>query len=141
MYPVQQFYDFAETSILQRRREEENFKNTESKIGNSRKDIFHYLINATDNAGHQALSIEEFIAEAYLLIPAGTDTTATTIVGLWFYIVRYPRVYAKLVEEIRTEFASADDIRMGPTLSSCKYLTACIEEALRLAPVGPAELP
>jgi len=56
-----------------------------------------------------------------------------------FYILRYPRVYAKLVDEIRTSFTSVDDIRME-SLSSCSYLKACVDETLRVAPAGPGEL-
>lgn len=76
-----------------------------------------------------------------MLVVGGSDTTATTIAGFWFYITRHPTAYARLVEEIRTTFKSADDIKMGATLSSCKYLQACIDEALRLAPPGVGELP
>ncbi|KAG9227923.1 cytochrome P450 [Amylocarpus encephaloides] len=59
---------------------------------------------------------------------------------LLFYVARYPGVYAKLVEEIRKTFKLADDIQTGTTLSSCKYLQACIEEALRVMPAGVGEL-
>lgn len=47
----------------------------------------------------------------------------------------------KLVEELRAAFESADNIVYGPTLSSCTYLRACIDEGMRLTPAGPCELP
>lgn len=49
--------------------------------------------------------------------------------------------YDRLVNEIRTTFASADDITLGPTLSGCTYLRACVDEGVRLTPSGPCELP
>lgn len=47
---------------------------------------------------------------------------------------RYPGVYSKLAEEIRTTFSSGGDIHGGPELSGCKYLRACIDETLRISP-------
>ncbi|KAL8748797.1 MAG: hypothetical protein Q9184_007084, partial [Pyrenodesmia sp. 2 TL-2023] len=46
----------------------------------------------------------------------------------------------KLVQHIRTTFASVDEIVDGPKLSSCQYLRVCLDEALRLTPAGPSEL-
>jgi cytochrome P450 len=62
------------------------------------------------------------------------------LVGFWFYITRHPRVYDKLVKEIRTTFENVDEIRVGTKLSSCTYLQACIDEAMRVAPAGCSEL-
>lgn len=137
---VKKYYDFVETNVTQRRKEEEILQKSGAEESQGRKDMFHYLFNATDDAGNAGYSTDELNAEANLLIIAGSDTTATTLVGFWFYLARYPRVYNKLVEEIRTAFKSADDIQIGKTLSSCKYLHACIDEALRVAPAGVGEL-
>jgi cytochrome P450 len=52
----------------------------------------------------------------------------------FFYLSRYPEVYARLAAEIRGAFGSAQEIRAGPALSSCKYLRAVIDESLRSAP-------
>lgn len=40
----------------------------------------------------------------------------------------------KLFNEIRTQFTTQDDIHLGPKLSACRYLHACISECLRLTP-------
>lgn len=50
--------------------------------------------------------------------------------------MRYPKVYAKLVDEIVRTFKSTNDIHVGPDLSSCVYLQACINEALRMCPAA-----
>ena len=39
-----------------------------------------------------------------------------------------------MVREIRAQFTSLEDVRLGPKLNSCSFLQACISEALRLAP-------
>lgn len=129
-----------EGNVTQRRQEEEILKSSGTEDGQGRKDMFHYLFNATDESGMPGYTTDELNAEANLLIIAGSDTTATTMIGFWFYTTRYPRVYDKLVEEIRTTFKSSDDIQIGTPLSSCKYLQACIDEALRVAPAGVGEM-
>ena len=54
--------------------------------------------------------------------------------ALFFYLSRNPSCYATLAAEIRSAFSSASEIRSGPQLNSCKYLRACIDEALRMSP-------
>jgi cytochrome P450 len=59
---------------------------------------------------------------------------ASWLAGTFFYLSRYPSVYRRLAAEIRTAFTRPDDIRHGPTLSSCTYLRACLDETLRISP-------
>ena len=64
---------------------------------------------------------------------AGGETTATTLASLLFYLSHNPTAYQKLSSEIRSTFSSGRDISNGPTLNGCKYLRACIDEALRVS--------
>lgn len=80
-----------------------------------------------------------------------------------FYLVRNPSALARATEEVRRAFdennnnSENDDttttttttkgveaIRQGPTLTSCAYLRACIDEAMRLSPsvggIAPREV-
>jgi cytochrome P450 len=101
-----------------------------------RRDMMSTIINATDPDTGENLSQQEIGAEAYTLITAGSDTTATAISATFFYLSRNPTVYERIVTEIRSRFSSLDEIHMGPTLNGCRYLRACIDEALRMsAPV------
>ncbi|KAL7267865.1 hypothetical protein RUND412_009531 [Rhizina undulata] len=106
-----------------------------------RKDFFHYLINAKNSEGESPYSMKELWAESRLLMIAGSDTTATTIAASLFYLTRNPKILAKLATEIRTVFISASKIVLGPTIDSCHYLKAVVEETLRLAPSVPGALP
>lgn len=58
--------------------------------------------------------------------------------ALFFYLSRNPEAYRKLADEIRSVFADAEEIKGGPKLStklsSCHFLRACIDDALRLSP-------
>ncbi|OTB05175.1 hypothetical protein M426DRAFT_140399 [Hypoxylon sp. CI-4A] len=78
--------------------------------------------------------------EAHFLVVAGSDTTATAVTAAFFYLSRNPECYEKLAEEIRSTFATAQDIKSGPPLKSCHYLRACIDEALRISPSVPGTL-
>lgn len=69
----------------------------------------------------------------------GGLSTGTSIASTFFYLSRYPDCYNALAREIRTSFATSEEIKAGPQLNSCKYLRACIEESLRCAP--PVFLP
>lgn len=53
---------------------------------------------------------------------------------MFFYMAKHPEKKARLVEEVRTRFATRDELRLGPRLNSCRYLQACISECLRMAP-------
>ncbi len=71
---------------------------------------------------------------------AGGDTTSTALSAVLFYLSRNRSSYLELAQEIRSMFADVKNIRRGPTLSSCHYLRACLDEALRLAPAAPGAL-
>lgn len=67
-----------------------------------------------------------------LTYPRGA-TTATAISSTLSYLSRHADAYSRLTEEIHTTFPSLEYIRQGPLLTSCHYLRACIDEAMRLA--------
>lgn len=54
--------------------------------------------------------------------------------SVFFYLSRYPECYKALAQEVRGTFISAEEIKGGPKLSGCRYLRACIDEALRMSP-------
>lgn len=138
---MRRYFDFLEDSVAQRIQVEQQLTKQTSDQTEVRKDMFHYLFQAKNpNTGAPAYQKDELVAEANLLVIAGLDTTSTTICALFFYITRNALVYRKLTHEIRSTFSSADEIRGGPTLSSCQYLRACIDEALRICPAVTSEL-
>ncbi|KAK0610052.1 cytochrome P450 [Bombardia bombarda] len=112
------------------------------------KDAHHDLYSVV--AGHLGkrqvgLYNGELWPEAILFIMAGGTTTATAMSALFFYLARNPTAYARLTAEIRSTFASGrpDTICSGSQLHSCKYLRACIDEAMRMSPpvITPIEEP
>lgn len=67
---------------------------------------------------------------------AGSETTASSLAALTNNLLRHPRVYQKLKDEIRGKFKSEDEIRLV-TVNDLPYLNACIEEGLRIFPPAP----
>jgi cytochrome P450 len=107
------------------------------------QDMLHFLLSAVDpDTNDLAYSNRNhLLAESRLLVLTGTDTTASTLCGLFFYLAHNPRVLGKASNEVRSKFACPKDIVYGVKLSGCKYLRACIDEALRLTPPAPGEMP
>lgn len=69
----------------------------------------------------------------------GSDAISTGMAGCFYYLSRNPEAYKEVCAEVRHAFSLADEIRTGPKLTSCVYLRACIDEALRMSPpVGGA---
>ena len=85
-------------------------------------------------------SLQELTAQAGMLVRAGSETTATTLSAITYYLGRNPRVYDKLAREIRERFNDSDQIS-GQSTDSLEYLKAVIEEGLRLHPPFAIGLP
>ena len=69
-----------------------------------------------------------------MITSQGSDTSRVAIASTLFYCLRYPQTLERLQAEIRGVFVRVDEIRIGPKLQSCRYLRACIDEAMRLTP-------
>ena len=138
---VKTFYRWIENSVAERTELEDKVQRQGSDPKNARKDMFHYLFQAKDpETGLSAYTRDELFMEAQLLIIAGSDASTGAITGLIFYLTRNPRVYARLTQEIRTTFQTVDEIRSGTKLGACRYLRACLDEAMRMSPPVPCEL-
>jgi cytochrome P450 len=88
----------------------------------------------------KGLTRAEMDANASLFMIAGTETTATLLSGLSFFLLRNPEPMKTLVDEVRNAFASTNDMTMEQ-LAALPYLAACIKEAFRLYPPIALGLP
>jgi cytochrome P450 len=106
-----------------------------------RKDFFYYLLNAKDPETGRGFSKDELWGESNLFIIAGSDTTSTAMAATFFYLVHNPGALKKAAAEVRQTFNSVDEIIHGPALTSCVFLRACIDEAMRMSPPVSGALP
>ncbi|MCJ1433072.1 hypothetical protein MMC27_002431 [Xylographa pallens] len=86
------------------------------------------------------LSDTEVVSNAALFVTAGTETVATLLSGLTYFLVKNTESMRKLTREVRATFEHESDVTIQ-TVSHLEYLDACIQEALRLYPPVPEGLP
>ncbi|KAF1961795.1 cytochrome P450 [Byssothecium circinans] len=105
----------------------------------AREDLFSFVTDIKDPETGDEISQNDLFAEAEFFLPAGGQTTSSAIAALLFYLSRYPACYKRLANEIRTRFTDGSQISHS-ALSTCAYLRACIDEALRMSPPAPGTL-
>ena len=81
-----------------------------------------------------------FIAHSNALIVAGSETSATMLSGLHYYLLNNPDAYSKLRKEVRSAFRSVEEID-AKGAAALPYLTACIDETFRIYPPIPIAMP
>jgi hypothetical protein len=100
--------------------------------GKKREDILQILVDSKDAETNSTFSDAEIIEEACILIFAGMETTAISLIWTFYLLLSNPKTYENLVEELMAAFP---DKNTQITYEMCKdlpYLTAVIHESLRL---------
>lgn len=110
------------------------------KVSSRRKDTFHYLLNSFDAIMGRPLSKYELQADSALIIAAGSDAVGLVLAATIFHLLRRPDALARLTSEIRETFAEVSEIR-GSKIANLPYLSACLDETMRLYPPKPSTLP
>lgn len=110
-----------------------------------RNDFLSYILRYNDRTkceegSNRALTSGEIFTNASLLILAGSETTATLLSGLTYHLLRNQTAYKKLIHEIRSTFRTSKDITLQST-QALPYLSAVLEEALRIYPPAPSAFP
>ncbi|KAL9079235.1 MAG: hypothetical protein Q9157_001853 [Trypethelium eluteriae] len=103
-------------------------------------DLLSLVIKSNANSAKEKMAESEIISNATLFVAAGTETVTTLLSSLTYLLTRHERVMSKLIREVRDAFL--DDCAMTfQKLAQLDYLSACIQEALRLFPPIPEGLP
>ncbi|KAF5011171.1 hypothetical protein FDECE_2696 [Fusarium decemcellulare] len=137
------FLPFLMPTRLKRSREE-NFqlsqatalKRAESQ-NTEREDFMSYILRHNDERGMTPAEIAE---NAAIIVPAGSETTATLLSGTTHLLLTNRCKYDKLVAEIRSEFGREEDITLT-RVNKLPYLIAVLNEGFRMYPPVPAPLP
>ncbi|KAM0364081.1 hypothetical protein ACHAO7_010071 [Fusarium culmorum] len=74
--------------------------------------------------------------QSKVLILAGSETTATFLAAVTYFLLTNPQTLAKLQDEVRSAFASEQEITRESTFK-LEYLRGVIEEGLRMFPPAP----
>ncbi|KAI3325220.1 putative cytochrome P450 monooxygenase [Xylariaceae sp. AK1471] len=113
-----------------------NLSMTAEKLSRRREKKLDY----TDFAEHMlkaekegVLDTKDLLSNMPLLVVGGSETTASALAGATYFMLMNPRVYTRLVKEIRSHFTEHSEVTL-PRTGEMKYLTAVVDEAMRLYP-------
>lgn len=94
-----------------------------------------------NNGTSAAFTEKDMVSNALVILLAGSETTASLLTGLTYYLLKTPRALKLAADEVRQAFASEAAITIASISSKCPYLLACLEEGLRLYPPAPSAFP
>jgi cytochrome P450 len=101
----------------------------------NRNDLISNLIKPENG-----ITDQELCGNSIVLITAGSETTATTLCSITWFLLQNDDVMQKLKEEVRTRFQSEEEINFT-NVAQLKYMLACLNEAMRLFPPAPTGHP
>ncbi|KAJ8126386.1 hypothetical protein O1611_g7252 [Lasiodiplodia mahajangana] len=93
-----------------------------------------------DAKGNPAMSYQQLLDNADLLIGAGSETTATSLCGITSLLCAHPDVYAKMYEEVKANFDTEEEITLL-SVQGLDYMKAVIDEGMRIYPAAAASSP
>ncbi|KAJ2704915.1 hypothetical protein FB645_002868 [Coemansia sp. IMI 203386] len=105
------------------------------------KDILQALLDSEDPESKTKMTPKEISAETIELFLAGSDSTSLTLTWAMHYLLLYPDVYRKAVDEVRGNFPYSHTITYNEGKTRLPYVEACIYEALRIHAVSGTPLP
>ncbi|PWY67718.1 cytochrome P450 [Aspergillus eucalypticola CBS 122712] len=105
------------------------------KTGSTRGDFWDKIAirSADGNASGEGLTKEEMVVAAVTLVGTGSHTISTLLTGLVYFLGTNPHAMKTLVDEIRSSFKSPEEIDLV-SVHKLEYLTACLNETMRLYP-------
>ncbi|KAG9411318.1 hypothetical protein AC1031_016958 [Aphanomyces cochlioides] len=102
-------------------------------------DLVDLMLDENAHAEHK-VTAEEARTHVMTFMLAGHETTSTTLSWVFTLFAQHPHIEALAREEARAVTANGETIGWN-TLGDIKYITACIQEALRLYPSVAALAP
>ncbi|KAJ7306273.1 high nitrogen upregulated cytochrome P450 monooxygenase 2 [Mycena albidolilacea] len=127
---VEEFNGFAKNLAMQRMKK--------GAVG--MMDLWYHL---TDEAGleKEQPTVETAAGDGVTAIIAASDTTASTMSSLVWFLLSNPKCYQRVQQESDNVFVNGDDFFDVGKHQELHFLSACIDEALRLHPPVPSSGP
>ncbi|KAL2820278.1 cytochrome P450 [Aspergillus granulosus] len=113
-------------------------KRLQNSAAYGRNDFMNSMLRNQD--GKNGLNEAELVANSNILIIAGSETTATLLSGVTYWITRNPHVLDKVKAEVRSVMKSDAEITVQKASTELPYMLACIDEAFRMYPPVPTGL-
>ena len=93
-----------------------------------------------NNVNFETMSQDEILSTFNFIIISGSETTATTLTGIFNHLSRNVRILQRLCMEVRTKFTEEQDITID-AIQDLPYLEAVVNEGLRMCNPVPGGLP
>jgi tryprostatin B 6-hydroxylase len=101
-------------------------------------DVMSHILGAGDFFPKDKLAERLLLmGDSRLLIVAGSDTTATTLVYTFYHLAKNPHIVEKIRAELKEKDIQNNAKLEVPALQYCEYLNGVINETLRLHPPVP----
>ena len=113
---------------------------TQKRIGqeepneSQKHDFFSYMLSKENP--EKSMTFGEMATNAIVFMLAGSESTATLLSGTLLFLLKDVPRMQKLTKEIRDAFETEDQITTASS-SKLKYMSACLEEGLRMATPAP----
>lgn len=104
------------------------------ELGTGRPDFITPMLE--HNVKGKGMTPAEIRANMGLMIVAGSESVVTVTCGAIYYMLKNPATMQRLTDELRGTFNSEEDIN-SKSVTQLRYLTAVINESLRLYPSTP----
>jgi cytochrome P450 len=146
-FPITSFLleHFIPKKILEMQRQHTEFTNTkvlqrlELEKTQERPDLITLFIKAMQTSPEK-MSLGEIQSTFAVILVAGSETTATTLLGVFYKLATHPEIQEKLYQVLKKRFSNESQISVEST-KDVDYLDAVISEALRLCYAIPGGLP
>ncbi|KAI4172209.1 MAG: hypothetical protein LQ346_008641 [Caloplaca aetnensis] len=99
-------------------------------------DLVSHINFANEAPTDMYISRSETEMNILALVVAGSESVTTVLAGATNYLLREPTKLETLVSEIRSAFRTEEEIT-GTSVGRLPYLTAVLQEAMRLCPTIP----
>ena len=106
--------------------------------GTDRADFMSHLMRNLKN--RTEMTEVEMEVNGLTLVVAESETTATLLSGVSYYLMKDPQKLQKATDEIRNAFQSEAEISCS-SVDKLEYLMAVLKEGLRIYPPAPSSLP
>ncbi|POS68852.1 isotrichodermin C-15 hydroxylase [Diaporthe helianthi] len=107
--------------------------------GVERPDYVSKMLGGRKGKG-DGLSFDEIVENASPLIIAGSETSATTMSAVTYFLTTHPEALARAVAEVRESFSSNEAISLTQSVQT-PFLDAVFNETHRLFPAAPVPTP
>ncbi|KAK7982074.1 cytochrome P450 [Apiospora saccharicola] len=112
---------------------------TRLALETERPDLIGKMVSGSQKLGAE-MTRHELVANAGVLIIAGSETTASLLCGATYLLAKNQHILQKLQAEVRSSFNNESEIDLIST-QKLKYMQAVLDESLRHFPPALGALP